>query len=321
MVVSGAVASTVNVRVDGVASTLPAASSARTSKVCSPSASTAAVLGESQGAKLAPSTRHSKLEPGSPDENPNVGVASLVVPRRPGVDHRLRRGGVDREAAASRGSRRVPAPSVARTSKTCAAVSERSCRLRESRTSRSSAPSTRHSKVDVALARGEPERRRRIVRGRGWSGVDRRLRRGGVNREAAARRQSRRDCRQGRWRALRRCARRRRVRRSFVANRMPRSSTLSTRHSKVEPDSLGGELERRRRNRWSRPPGPEPIVVCGAAVSTVKVRLAGVASALPAPSMVRTSKVWKPSPSSAASSAKRRSAKLRAIDPALKARA
>ena len=38
IVVSGAAVSTVNVRVAGVASTLPAASRARTSNVCAPSA-------------------------------------------------------------------------------------------------------------------------------------------------------------------------------------------------------------------------------------------------------------------------------------------
>ena len=38
IVVSGAVVSTVNVRVAGVASTLPAASIARTANVCSPAA-------------------------------------------------------------------------------------------------------------------------------------------------------------------------------------------------------------------------------------------------------------------------------------------
>ena len=45
------------------------------------------------------------------------------------------------------------------------------------------------------------------------------------------------------------------------------------------------------RARW----GPESIVVSGAVVSTVKVRLAGVGSVLPAASMARTSKVWAPS--------------------------
>ena len=38
------------------------------------------------------------------------------------------------------------------------------------------------------------------------------------------------------------------------------------------------------------------IVVFGAAVSIVQVKLAGVASVLPAASVARTWKVWEPSP-------------------------
>ena len=45
------------------------------------------------------------------------------------------------------------------------------------------------------------------------------------------------------------------------------------------------------------PEGPESIWVSGALVSTVKVRLAGVGSGLPAVSTARTSKVWVPSAS------------------------
>ncbi len=42
------------------------------------------------------------------------------------------------------------------------------------------------------------------------------------------------------------------------------------------------------------PLGPVSIVVCGAVVSTVKLRVAGEASLLPAVSVARTSKVWGP---------------------------
>ena len=43
------------------------------------------------------------------------------------------------------------------------------------------------------------------------------------------------------------------------------------------------------------PDGPEAIAVSGGVVSwTVQVRLAGVASTLPAASMARTRKVWLP---------------------------
>ena len=42
------------------------------------------------------------------------------------------------------------------------------------------------------------------------------------------------------------------------------------------------------------PLGPVRIVVCGATVSTVQVREAGVWSMFPAASMARTSNVWEP---------------------------
>ena len=47
------------------------------------------------------------------------------------------------------------------------------------------------------------------------------------------------------------------------------------------------------------PDGPLSIVVCGAAVSTVKLREAGVASTFPTGSVARTSKVCAPSASEA----------------------
>ncbi len=97
--------STVNVRDAGVWSTLPAGSVARTSKVCSPSASVVVGCGAAHGANGPPSTRHSKVASGVPSENSNSGVASVVVPDGPGGDRGLRRLGVDREAP--RGGGRV----------------------------------------------------------------------------------------------------------------------------------------------------------------------------------------------------------------------
>ncbi len=44
-----------------------------------------------------------------------------------------------------------------------------------------------------------------------------------------------------------------------------------------------------------RPAGPESIPTCGAVVSTLQAKLAGVWSALPALSIARTSKLWAPS--------------------------
>src|SRR5918999_2167108 len=72
----------------------------------------------------------------------------------------------------------------------------------------------------------------------------------------------------------------------------------SREHSKAEPVSL--EL------KWNEAlvlvvvaGGAVVIVVCGAAVSTVIVRLAGLVSVLPAASVARTSKVWAPSDNAA----------------------
>ena len=79
----GGVASTVKVREAGEGSVLPAGSIARTSRVCEPSASCAVVCGELQAAKAPVSTRHSKLEPVSEEENVKFGVGSLIVPVGP----------------------------------------------------------------------------------------------------------------------------------------------------------------------------------------------------------------------------------------------
>ena len=78
MVVLGRVVSTVKVRFAGVASTLPARSVARTSKVWTPSASVPVVRGEAQALNAALSTRHSKVEPASEVVNAKVGVGSGV---------------------------------------------------------------------------------------------------------------------------------------------------------------------------------------------------------------------------------------------------
>ena len=65
----------------------------------------------------------------------------------------------------------------------------------------------------------------------------------------------------------------------------------------ARPSSSGEEKPKLGLGRWWSPSGPESIWVSGALVSTVKVRLAGVGSGLPAVSMARTSKVWVPSAS------------------------
>src|SRR6185503_12584189 len=63
--VSGGVASTVQLAVAGVASALPAGSTARTASVCLPSASAEYDAGDEQAASAPPSRAHSKREPGS----------------------------------------------------------------------------------------------------------------------------------------------------------------------------------------------------------------------------------------------------------------
>src|SRR5438552_12725407 len=66
-----------HVHVSGVASVLPAASVALTSKVCALSVSPATLCGLVHGANELPSTRHSKVEPGSEELKVNAGVAAL----------------------------------------------------------------------------------------------------------------------------------------------------------------------------------------------------------------------------------------------------
>src|SRR5918992_5132135 len=71
-------------------------------------------------------------------------------------------------------------------------------------------------------------------------------------------------------------------------------AAASTRHWKLAPASL--EKPNVGVESPVRPVGPESIVVCGAAVSTVIARLAGLPSAFPAASIARTSKVCEPCP-------------------------
>ena len=74
---SGAVRSTVQVWLAGVASVLPAASVARTSKVWLPAPSEPSVSGLEHDVQLPPSMRHSKVEPASEELNEKVGVVSF----------------------------------------------------------------------------------------------------------------------------------------------------------------------------------------------------------------------------------------------------
>src|SRR6185369_15598365 len=76
-------ASTVQLRPAGVGSTLPAASLARTEKVCGLIVSAERDLGELQPAQLPASNLHSKLEPGSVEVKAKAAVTAVVVPLGP----------------------------------------------------------------------------------------------------------------------------------------------------------------------------------------------------------------------------------------------
>src|SRR5918992_2653095 len=75
----GPVASTVKPWIAGVGSVLPAASVARTARVCGPLGCAARVCGELHTAYGPPSTAHSKVEVASVALNVKSGVVSLVV--------------------------------------------------------------------------------------------------------------------------------------------------------------------------------------------------------------------------------------------------
>ena len=219
IVVSGAAVSTVNDRDAGVASTLPAASVARTRNVYAPSASEPRMRGDVHGPNVptaapGPSRRHSNVEPASELVNVNVAVLTLIGPVGPPVI-------VVSGAAVSTVNARVAG--------VASALPRR--RSRAPRTCRRRRPASR-------TARGE-------------------------------------------------------VQAAYVPVVAPGPSSL---HSNVEPASVevnanDGEAP------FVAPVGPAVIAVSGADVSTVKARVAGVASTLPAASVARTENVYAPSAS------------------------
>src|SRR4051794_18681178 len=74
----GAVVSTVKVRMAGLDSAFPAASTARTSNVCVPSARPEYPFGEAHPSQPPPSRRHSNLDDCSLEEKPNDASGLLV---------------------------------------------------------------------------------------------------------------------------------------------------------------------------------------------------------------------------------------------------
>ena len=93
------------------------------------------------------------------------------------------------------------------------------------------------------------------------------------------------------------------------------NAAASTRHSNVEPASVAVNV-----NVGVPSPvvplGPAVIVVSGAVVSTVNARVAGEASALPRPSLARTSNVCAPSDSAPVVNGVEQDANAAAVDPA-----
>ena len=81
-----------------------------------------------------------------------------------------------------------------------------------------------------------------------------------------------------------------------VADTSAKRRTGLLKHSKLDPGSEESKLKDGL-GTLVRPLGPPVIVVVGGAVSTVKLREAGVGSVLPSGSMARTSKLWSPSAS------------------------
>jgi hypothetical protein len=115
--VFGGVVSAVHVRVAGEASTLPAASRARTRKVWEPADSPVTLRGEVQAAQAPLSIWHSNVAPASLEVKVNGG------PPEPSVvfGATLSAGWIVHSCSAGVGSG-LPASSIARTSKRCAPV-------------------------------------------------------------------------------------------------------------------------------------------------------------------------------------------------------
>ena len=163
---------------------LPAASVARTSKVCGPSSAGRACAASVQAANAAASTRHSKLAPASA-ENSNVGVASPVRPARAGVDRRLRRRRVDGEGAARGVTSALPAGVDGADFERVGAVGEAAVGLRRG-------AGRERGRVEAALECSRPARDENSNVGvaslgqAARAGVDRRLRRRRVDRDGAA---------------------------------------------------------------------------------------------------------------------------------------
>src|SRR3954449_8012092 len=151
---AGGGACTVHVRDAGDASTLPAASVARTSNVCAPTASPLKSRGDVHAPHTPPSSRHSNVA-ASLAPNVKLAVVAVTVPDGPPVI--VVSGAVVSAGAATVHARdagdasTLPAASVARTSNVCAPTASPP-KSRGDVHAPHTPPSSRHSNVAASLA-------------------------------------------------------------------------------------------------------------------------------------------------------------------------
>ena len=163
----GCEAFTIQVRLAGVASVLPAASVARTSNVCDPLARFEYAFGDAQAAHAPASRRHSNVEPVSVDVNVKFARRRRDRAGRPARD--VVSGGVVSGGGTFTVHVRVagvasvfPAASVARTSNVCEPLARPEYAFGDVQVAHAPA-SSRHSNVEPVSRRREPEARERVV--------------------------------------------------------------------------------------------------------------------------------------------------------------
>ena len=275
-------------------SALPSVSTARTAKVCRPSASPERLCGEEHARHAAASSLHSKPVPGSLAAKEKPAPVVRTVPAGPPVIV-VSGGSASTVQACSAGVwSRLPAASCARTRKSCAPFASpvrtwgdvQSCHAPSSSRHSKPAPASpdpnaNSARLDAVVASGAESK---VVSGSTVSTIQVRAASLASTFPAASVARTRRVC--SPW------ASPVSVRGEVQACQAPESSL----HSKLEPVSFDENPSVAEVDAVG-PVGPESIVVSGATVSTVQVRAASLASALPAASRARTRKVWLPSPS------------------------
>jgi hypothetical protein len=280
------------VRIAGLWSVLPAASRARTWNSCEPG-ETVYETGELQGEKPAWSSEHSKLEPLSVEVKVKLAPVLGVVAGGPEVivvSGAVVSGACTVQVELAGVESVFPAASLAWTWNWCwpAATVYEAGDVQGEKPARSSEhsklePVSLEVKVKVALVLvvvgGGPDAM--VVCGAVVSTVKAWVAGVASTLPAASVARARRVCGPS-------------ARRAVVCGEVQRANVpASTAHSKVAASFA--ETSKVGVVSFVGPLGPDPIVVSGGVVSTVNGRLAGVASAFPAASLARTSKVYPPS--------------------------